>query len=694
MKLAATTQKINYYLSLVVMFATPLLFLPTTSEFYEMNKQALLIIVALVSFVLWSISFISERQVKIVRSPLGLPVIGLVVSWTISAFLKSPNKFDALFDPNQLGTIAGLGLLFFTAINSFRAKKQVETAVGTIVASIALLAATTLLWASNLMPKVLPASFLQSPIWTPTGNSISTLALLVLFAVFMAILIIKGRTQFAAAKVTMISVVLAITVGAAGLLTYQLFFNPSLARPVFLSQSASWSIALEALKTSPIFGTGPATYLSDFTSFRPISYNLTNNWAIRFASSSNYYLQLLSTVGILGFAAYVLIAVRTTKLFSKSFKTSSESPLHAIAIASSSTALLAFVGQLFIPVSFVYLATIFFLLIITTTTFKQLGSSLVHDANIDIVAASETGGKSPILPWVSLVFSLILLAPTLYFGGRLYTAEMLFQKSLMSASTNDGKATYDTLIKAINIFPYKDSYRVAYSNVNLLLANSIAASKKDLSADDKNTVTQLIQQAIREAKNAVALNPNKVTNVENLAGVYRQLLTLAKGADSWTVASYQRAIQLDPSNPNLRIALGGVLYSLKSYDEAIRMFQSAADLKPDLANAYYNIAAAYKEKADYARAYANLQTVVSLVNKDSADYTKALAELEELKSKVNDKASTSSAQEPAKTNLNKPEPLPTSKAQIQLPADLGPDTTITPTPSETPKTSITPAPTR
>lgn len=695
MKIGASLKQINYYISIAVVFLIPLFFLPITSEFYEFNKQALLIVAALVSFLIWSISFITERQVRVVRSPLGLPILGIILAWTVSVFLKTPNRFDGLFEPGQVGTMAALGILFFTSINAIHTKKQVETLVTSAMISMFGLSILTIGWSSGVLAKLIPVTYMQSPIWSPTGNAVTTVAILVMFAVFSILLIVKGKSQFKGTKTTAISILIASLIISAGLLSYQLFFATDSTRPVFLSQATSWAIALEAIKTSPILGTGPATYLADFTQFRPISYNMTPTWAVRFASSSNYYLQLLSTVGILGLGAYVILVLRTVKLFSKSFRTTSESSLHSVGIAASTTALLGFIGQLFIPTSLTYTAVIFFLLIIATLAFKLLGSSLVHEANIDIVAASDSGNKSPILPWLSLIAAIALLIPTSYFAGKLYIAETLFQSSLVQASKNDGKSTYDTLIKAISMFPYRDSYRIAYSNVNLLLANSIASGKKELTAEEKNTITQLIQQSIREAKNAVALNPNKVTNVENLAGVYRQLLTLAKGADAWTVAAYQRAIQLDPANPNIRIALGGVVYSLKNYDEAIRIFQSAADLKPDLANAYYNMAAAYKEKGDYVRAYNNMQAVVANVKKDSADYTKALAELEELKTKAGDKSATQN-QQPAKSDLSKPEPLPTPKAQIELPNDLGPDTSGTPTPSvaptRAPGTSVSPTP--
>ena len=256
--------------------------------------------------------------------------------------------------------------------------------------------------------------------------------------------------------------------------------------------------------------------------------------------------------------------------------------------------------------------------------------------------------------------SLVDFGPTVYLTGRAYSAEVLFQKSLNAASANDGKKTYDTLITTVQANPFRDTYRVAYSQTNMLIANTLA-SNKDISDTDRNTVSQLVQQAIREAKNAVALNPTKVTNVENLASIYRNLLNFAQGADAWTTASYQQAVVLDPINPNLRIALGGVFFAQKNYDEAIRIFRTAVDLKPDLANAHYNLAAALREKGQYERALASLNQVMQLItDKNSSDYQTASAEADELKKRLNQPLLLS--QKPSTpTQLTTPERTPKPK---------------------------------
>ncbi len=661
-------------------FLIPLLFIPITSDFYEFNKQAFLMLSTLVLVFLWVGMFISDKQVRLTRSPLGLPMLGLLAAWLLSTFIKSPNLMDAFFAPTQTGTIISLVLFFFVSINIIRTRQEVESLTWAMILSLLILAVVSILWSSGLIVNLLPFSFLNTPAWTPTGNIFSSMIVMLCFLPFLGVFAFKEKGNPAKSFVVALSLLL-IVVGS-GTIAYRLFKPGSPFTPTFLPQSTAWAISLEALKTSPLLGTGPSTFDQDFTMFRPINFNLNPNWAVRFTSASDYYLQLLSTVGLLGLLTYAILAFRQFGITLKLLKFSGDTPSHTILFASALTGSLLLLVQLFVYPSFVHLFFTFVLLALTVVSLRLIGSSMVHEASIDIVANSDSGFRTPILPWIALILAIALATPTLYYGSRVYAGEVIFESALASAARNDGRATYNTLIQAINTNPYRDAYRVAYSQTNLLLANSLA-SQKNLTSQDRDTISQLIQQAIREAKNAVALNPNKVSNVENLANIYRNLLNIAQGADSWTIASYTQAIQLDPANPNLRIALGGVYYSLKQYDQAITYFRQAVNLKPDLANAYYNLAVALRQSGDYQNALVAMQSVTQLLDKNSSDYAKAESELEALQKQVGATATPTPTPRPAASQLEAPQPLPSPKVNppIKLPANLGPTSA---TPSATP----------
>ena len=206
---------------------------------------------------------------------------------------------------------------------------------------------------------------------------------------------------------------------------------------------------------------------------------------------------------------------------------------------------------------------------------------------------------------------------------------------------------------------------------------------KELTDQDKQNIAQLIQQSIREAKIAVTLEPANTANWENLTLVYRSLINAAQGADQWTIAALSQAIMSDPVNPGLRIDLGGVYYALGKYDQAIRLFQQAAELKPDYANAYYNLSHAYLMKKEIASAYDAMRQTLSFTPQDSADYAKAKSELEELVKllpKTNTPAASPEPVAPARTQLQVPSPAPSPAAPVTLPAESGPENATTTNP--------------
>ncbi len=678
----AVLNKIGFWIVFLLVILFPLFFLPITSEFYEFNKHILLVLGAGALLLVWALTFIVERQVKITRNPLGLPLLIIIAVWIISTLSQTPNRMDALLDPGSTLSIVALSVFFLTSLNFIKTNKELNLLVRGVIGSFSVVAILTLIWGSGLVTKIIPWTFAQSTLWSTTGNPLTVMVSLLVLVPLIAILIVKQKENSNA--VLSLSVILFLFVIAAGLISYRLFRSPG-NRPVFLSQSASWSIAMESLKLSPLFGSGPSTYLSDFTRFKPVTFNLTPNWNIRFSSASNYYLQILTTVGLTGLAAFLFLAFKVLDLFVRSIKSAIDSQAHTPALAAGASAVMIFVTFFFIPPGLTTLFLLFSLMVIIVSSHKLMGSSLVHEAHIDIVAATDSGVRTPILPWITLILVLGLLIPASFTLGKAYAAEVVFQTALTAASRNEGKNTYQAIIKAINLNPYKDTYHVAAAQTDLLLANS-AATKSNLSADDRTLITNLVQQSIQEAKNAVALNPLKVTNVENLAAIYQNLLNFAQGADQWAVASYQQSIVLDPANPNLRIALGGIYFAQKNYDQAIQDFQQAADLKPDLANAFYNMSAAYKEKKDYANAYTAMQAVVAKIDRNSPDYPKAQGELDDLAKLAGAQAQAQTPAAPSPTQLEAPKPLPSPKVNppITLPSNLGPATTGTPSPTPAP----------
>ncbi len=629
---------INFTIALLV-FLLPLFFLPLTTDFYGLNKTLLLHCSVGLLLIFWAIKIVREKQIRLVRSPLNLPILLYSGSYILSTVFASPNKVEALL--GRTGLIISLTILYFIIINNLRAVRYV---IYPLIASAAVLSLISIYQYIGVGQELfeLPV-WMQSKIWTPTGSPLALLTFLLPVFILSLVLALKAKESlsktllFLAAALQVIGCILTISLIWPG---QEFSIN-------LLPIRAGWQIAVSAFGISPLFGVGPENFLSAFTRFRPAYLNNLVTWTARFLVSSNEYFQIFTTVGILGLGTYLLLIWRAGQ---------AQHRLRAVIV-------FIFILQLFFPANLVFLFLQFVLLAVLARNGKETTVQLAS-------------------PWLILIPFAFYSLFSIFYSGRTWLADYYLRQSFLAAAENRGKDTYDLQIKAAQLNPYADRYRVAFSWTNLALANSIAGNP-DISDQDRQDVSQLIQQTIREAKIATNLNGNKVTNWENLASIYRNLINFAEGADQWTIVAYIQAIRLDPTNPLLRVDLGGLHYSLENYDDAIRQFQIATELKPDYTNGYYNLAVAYREKDEIRKAVDNMTIVTNLVEIDSGDYQKAQAELEELKERLPEEERVEAIDRPE--TLREPEALPSPiiSPPIELPEESAPE--ITPEPSPSPE---------
>jgi hypothetical protein len=138
--------------------------------------------------------------------------------------------------------------------------------------------------------------------------------------------------------------------------------------------------------------------------------------------------------------------------------------------------------------------------------------------------------------------------------GKNAVAESMFKRSLIAASKNDGGKAYEWQGKAIGVQPNMADYRKSYSLTNLAIAQSLL-SNKDITDADKEKVSILLQQAVREAKAAATLDSMNTSYWTTLAVIYKAMIGLVDGSADWAVQAYQQAILLDPVNPLLQLIM-------------------------------------------------------------------------------------------------------------------------------------------
>jgi len=668
-------------------FLVPIFFLPITTDFFELNKMALLVLGSLILLVLWGIKILFTKKLAISSSPLDLPIL-LSLAVFILSTIFSINKDASIFGtqgrwfPSLIG-FATLVVFYYSSASNIDKSSTIKAAVYSFLLSSSISSLVAILGYYNT-----PLRIFDSVMFTFSGSINSALFVASLGTVLSLIMMFGEKNQFVKMSLTVVALtnfslmlvlnnvvswVLLITgllavaytvpveqikqsklnlYVAAGFIislillaalpaTNKIVINNNFPREINLDVTGSWIVASSSLRDFPILGSGPSTFNLNYTRYKPLYLNNGNEWSLRFDKPFNELFNVMSTMGILGTAALVFLGIAVIKLAFK-IKNTNENRSEDGNIAETLSAGLIITLVSFL-VTYAYSINAFALFLFSALLVSKIKmvnkeTDLVKHVVLSFTTVSEEVSLSSLSAVKKEYFHYIISAPVfaLAIAGflltyRTYTAEIYMKQALVAAQKNDGNTTYQMMAKAINTNPRKDVYHNLYAQVNIALANSVA-SKANLSDTDKQTLQSLVSQAIRSSRiSTEMLNPLNPVNWEVRASVYKALIGAAENSEQWTINAYNTAIQLDPTNPKLRLDLGGVYYAKKDYLTAANLFRQATTLKPNYANAYYNFAEALYNLKDYKNAKTSFEAALSLVEKGSADYKKVAEELNILK---------------------------------------------------------------
>lgn len=467
------------------------------------------------------------------------------------------------------------------------------------------------------------------------------LALIVIFATNSSIKIFKNLPFL------ILPLIITAVVALLSYLPYfsKVSFNPlykqaqDFPREIQLGFIPTWKVSVSSFRDSPFWGTGLSTFIFNYTAYKPIEVNNSLFWNVRFEDGFNEYLEVLATAGGLGLLGLIII---TASFIKSSFRT-----LTGIPNLSESyfTKALAVSGLVLFILLGLHSATLVVwvigLLLLACFAVANGRSRSIH-LRLGTHKSSESLSVD-ILPGVLIMIVLGLVGFSGFRLSQIIIADFHHRQALNAVTANKAQLAYDNLVKSAQYNPYNDLYRTDLAQTNIALASGIVASKvssnsaspsANLTDSDKETIKALLQQSISHGKAATVLNPRSATNWEVLGSVYRQISGVAQNSLQFSLDSYGRAIQRDPLNPNLRITVGSIYYSVKNYDLSLRFFNDAINLKPDLSVAYYNLSLTLKDKGDLETAKKVAEKLVSILKPNTDDYDKATQFLDSLNQQI------------------------------------------------------------
>ncbi|MDP2741124.1 MAG: tetratricopeptide repeat protein, partial [bacterium] len=693
-------EMITKYSIFSLVFLMPVFFLPWTTDLFDFNKQALLISLVFIALFSWMIKALASGSLSININKTHIAVLVLFFVYLIATFF-SQDKGGSFWGwpratSESLFSLIGLVIFYFIVSNVF-SKKEIYTSV--IILASSCLLATLVGFLQLLGLFVLPFNFAKSTSFNTIG-SVGGLGFFVavLLPLFLSLIICSEKWfKIVFVTGTILSFIFLlfinyyivwwlVLVGSAlfvlfGMLKREilnlrwlslaifflvlaLFFiilNPQLpvpARPIeiFLNQKATLDIVASTIKESPIFGSGPGTFVYDFSKFKNASFNQGSLWNVTFNKGSSKVLNLTATTGILGilsFLALIGVVLFYGVKFMLRQKQSKSAPAEE---KKENNRFLILTGGILVC------------FIVQTVGYFLYNSNLSLDFLYFFLLASLVGlffgerktfsldPSSLLNLGVTFVFTIVFIfgLGILILGGQRYVAEVnyfLGESALALGNIDQG---IQGIEKAVSLNSGSDIYLTELSQLYL---SKIAVVNNDskLSKEEKTKTLQLlVQNSINASKIATDVSPKNVSNWSVRGYVSQNLIGVIDGVDTLALNSYDEAIKLDPNNPYypnqkgiIYITKASILAKDKTAEkeqvlaQAKEQFDKAIQLKSDYAAARFQIAmilkgqgktdqaiAALKEAIIYSPSDVGLSFQTGLMYYQEKDFDKARVEFE------------------------------------------------------------------
>ncbi|MBU2566638.1 tetratricopeptide repeat protein [Patescibacteria group bacterium] len=639
----------------------PLFFLPFTLDVLELNKQTLLIILALVATTAWLGKALVDKKFVLSRAWLHLVVFLFALGWLITSLFSKDLYLSLVGNFGQMqwsfATIAAFVLFYFLIVNTIGTTKQLYryifaflvssllvglygflqlsgvfslgwmadfsktqsfNTIGTInalgvymVIPMILAASLTVFGCQNrecILGKKAKASVIEHIIvWATLLVSLMVMIAVDFWVVWAAALfglvLLVAIPLIRSMKIqhpSRIAVPVVLACVAILLLIFKTPINFNLPAEVSPSTTASWNIAKSVLQESPIFGTGPGTWIYDYAKYRSPAVNLSQFWTIRFERGISTFFTLIAMIGLVGMALWIILLISAVaKSVMHLVKERNDDDWQAyltVFVGWATMAFLAFVYNYNFAHHFVF----WFLLALLAALISK--RSFTWDA----------GANSRSTVIISVLFIVISVGAlsTIWLTGQRLAADAAYSNAVItyrnSGSIDD---VIENLNKAVALNRLNDVYYRNLSQAYLIKAsNEFATLSQDQEGAAK--INQIVAASVDTAKLASDINPMNVDNWENMAITYQSISAFVEGADEFAIANFEKALEREPNNPVYSTEIGKI-HILRA-DQAANLLQSTDEdakkqaedtIKQELEAAAESLNRAIQAKADFAAAH-------------------------------------------------------------------------------------------
>lgn len=590
--------KISKTCIFLIIFLLPLLFLPWTTNILDFNKQIILVFLTFISLLSFLFYSIRKGKINLNFNIFNLFLVAFLIILGVSTLFSS-YKYGSFWGWPLVvvgGFLTSLCfiLLYFLIINLFK-KNEILELLFVLISSVFL---AVLFGIFQVFGKfIFPFDFTKIKSFTSIG-SINSLAILsasllplivvlifiskklirifllagglaMLFLIFLinfwlswlillmgSILILVfafARRDFFPVNWVFLPIFLLVFSLIFGIIKISIFDLPVISSEMLLSYKFSFNITLQTLKDSYLsffFGSGPATFIYNYSKFKPVILNQTDFWFERFTVSGSEFLTRLATTGILGLISFLVILIffgwLGFKELNKEFK-ENQKILWLLNLGILASWLGLIIGMFLYPTNLVLSFTFWFLMAaFILLTSNQFRTFHFYPSSIYSI-------------YFSFFFVLIFILgiSLLVLTSQRYFAELKYNQALKTFQQRDNQKSLNFLIEAINQTERKnDLYLRDATQVYLLRINEEIQQQAILDEKILRKITPLTNELFEITKRATEVAPKSVNNWIMRGFSYRNMIGIFGNAEEWAEKCYQKALGLEPTNPYIPYELG------------------------------------------------------------------------------------------------------------------------------------------
>ncbi|OGL97415.1 hypothetical protein A2318_03235 [Candidatus Uhrbacteria bacterium RIFOXYB2_FULL_45_11] len=617
----------------LLLFFTPLFFLPWAQDVLEPNKQMILVVLTVTGLVAWFGSCVMQKRCEFRSGLVNIaPAVFLFCVLVSSVFSKATYQTWVGQSSQEYAsflTIALLVCVFYLYANVHEDVIAQRHALFALLSSAAIAGIFSMLQLFHVF--LLPFAFAKSIAFNTVGT-FSSMTLFLLISMFLGLslwlvsqeggdrIIPSGGSGvlmraliFIVCLISLFSLIVVdswvfwvVTIFGVLLLTSfgflrtkefpssrrfifplillsvslfflflpspQLFKLPLLVSPNF---ETSWHVAQSTLLSNVpdlLFGSGPGTFSYQYSLFKPMGVNVSPFWEYVFDRSASAFLTRLSDVGILGSLAWVVCMGWIGALAVK----------RLVSVRDHQTwkmTYVLFVGwSMLVLTQMLYSSNITFEFLLWALSGMLVAHLLPSVWKTDFARSPKLG----LLASFVFVFGFMgMFVSVLLMGGRFLGEKAFVQAVKLDAKRSDTQQVVGHLQDAVRFNSLNDTY-----TRNLSFALFLQASQKiqglkgqKMTAEQTKDISERVSASIQMGTRATALEPNKVANWQFLGMLYREVMPFAENAETLAANAFTNTIRLEPTNPAHFVDLARVYLAVSDRARALKRSENADQAK-------------------------------------------------------------------------------------------------------------------